>query len=60
MGGQWWLQSGIQRSLFLGPMAHLLRLAAFPVAYGLGGVFIGGTLNREMIAELGLARARIE
>lgn len=33
-------------------MADNLRLAAFPVAYGLGGVLIGGTLNRVMIAEL--------
>ncbi len=30
------------------------RLAAFPVAYGLSGVLIGGTLNRVMIAELAL------
>ncbi|MBX3751062.1 MAG: BCD family MFS transporter [Opitutaceae bacterium] len=29
-----------------------MRLAAFPVAYGLSGVLIGGTLNRVMIAEL--------
>lgn len=29
-----------------------LRLAAFPIAYGLSGVLIGGTLNRVMIAEL--------
>ncbi|MDI1248350.1 MAG: BCD family MFS transporter [Lacunisphaera sp.] len=32
-------------------MNHL-RLAAFPIAYGLSGVLIGGTLNRVMIAEL--------
>lgn len=29
-----------------------MRLAGFPVAYGLSGVLIGGTLNRVMIAEL--------
>lgn len=31
-----------------------LRLAFFPVAYGLSGALIGGTLNRVMIADLGL------
>lgn len=31
-----------------------LRLAAFPVAYGMCGALIGGTLNRVMIAELGV------
>lgn len=31
-----------------------LRLAGFPIAYGLSGVLVGGTLNRVMIAELGL------
>lgn len=31
-----------------------VRLGAFPVAYGLSGVLIGGTLNRVMIAELKL------
>lgn len=40
--------SGARRSL------HLVRLGAFPVAYGLSGVLVGGTLNRVMIAELGL------
>ncbi len=35
-------------------LAHHVRLAAFPVAYGLCGVLIGGTLNRVMIAELGI------
>lgn len=34
------------------PVVHHLRLAAFPIAYGLSGVLIGGTLNRVMIAEL--------
>jgi BCD family chlorophyll transporter-like MFS transporter len=31
-----------------------IRLAFFPVAYGLSGALIGGTLNRIMIAELGI------
>ncbi|MBC8506010.1 MAG: BCD family MFS transporter [Anaerolineales bacterium] len=31
-----------------------IRLAFFPIAYGLSGALIGGTLNRIMIAELGL------
>lgn len=30
------------------------RLAAFSIAYGLSGALIGGTLNRIMIADLGL------
>ena len=30
------------------------RLAFFSIAYGLSGALIGGTLNRIMIAELGL------
>lgn len=34
------------------PAVNHLRLAAFPIAYGLSGVLIGGTLNRVMIAEL--------
>jgi BCD family chlorophyll transporter-like MFS transporter len=38
--------SGARRSL------DAVRLGAFPVAYGLSGVLIGGTLNRVMIAEL--------
>jgi BCD family chlorophyll transporter-like MFS transporter len=33
---------------------HNLRLAAFPIAYGLSGALVGGTLNRVMIAELGV------
>ncbi len=31
-----------------------VRLAFFPIAYGLSGALIGGTLNRIMIAELSL------
>ena len=30
------------------------RLAFFSIAYGLSGALIGGTLNRIMIADLGL------
>ena len=33
---------------------NVVRLAFFPIAYGLTGVFIGSTLNRVMIADLGL------
>ncbi|MFM8323121.1 MAG: PucC family protein, partial [Chloroflexota bacterium] len=33
---------------------NALRLAAFPLAYGLSGALIGGTLNRIMIADLGV------
>jgi BCD family chlorophyll transporter-like MFS transporter len=35
-------------------IARHVRLGAFPIAYGLSGVLIGGTLNRVMIAELKL------
>ena len=37
-----------------GRILNHVRLGAFPVAYGLSGVLIGGTLNRVMIAELAL------
>ena len=33
---------------------NTLRLGAFPLAYGLTGAFIGGTLNRVMIADLNI------
>lgn len=33
---------------------NAIRLGGFPIAYGLSGVLVGGTLNRVMIAELGL------
>lgn len=33
---------------------HYARLAAFPIGLGLTSVLVGGTLNRVMIAELGL------
>ena len=31
-----------------------IRLALFSIAYGLSGALIGGTLNRVMIADMGL------
>lgn len=34
---------------------NYLRLAAFPLGYGLTGALIGGTLNRIMIADLGIS-----
>ena len=33
---------------------NVFRLALFPIAYGLTGVFMGSTLNRVIIADLGL------
>jgi BCD family chlorophyll transporter-like MFS transporter len=36
-----------------------LRLAAFPLGYGLTGVLVGGTLNRVMIADLGFSAALV-
>jgi len=37
-----------------GGLAAALRLAAFPFAYGIAGALAGGTLNRILVAELGL------
>lgn len=37
-----------------GRILNNIRLAFFPIAYGLSGALIGGTLNRVMIADLGL------
>ena len=33
---------------------NVIRLALFPIGYGLTGALIGGTLNRIMIADIGL------
>lgn len=33
---------------------NIIRLAAFPLGYGLTGALIGGTLNRIMVAEIGM------
>ena len=33
---------------------NYIRLAAFPIGYGLTGAFVGGTLNRVMLADLAL------
>jgi BCD family chlorophyll transporter-like MFS transporter len=38
---------------------NYLRLAAFPLGYGLTGVLVGGTLNRVMIADLGFSAALV-
>jgi len=35
-------------------MLNNVRLAGFPLAYGMSGALIGGTLNRVMIADLGM------
>jgi BCD family chlorophyll transporter-like MFS transporter len=35
-------------------MLNNVRLAGFPLAYGVGGALVGGTLNRIMIADLGM------
>lgn len=35
-------------------MLNNVRLAGFPLAYGISGALIGGTLNRIMIADLGM------
>jgi BCD family chlorophyll transporter-like MFS transporter len=36
------------------PRLSAARLAGFPVGYGLVGALVGGTLNRVMVAEMGL------
>jgi BCD family chlorophyll transporter-like MFS transporter len=38
---------------------NYVRLAAFPLGYGLTGVLVSGTLNRVMIADLNLAAALV-
>jgi hypothetical protein len=38
---------------------HNLRLALFPMAYALGGVLVGSTLNRVMIADLGYSATAV-
>ncbi len=38
----------------VGRILNNIRLAFFPIAYGLSGALIGGTLNRVMIADMGL------
>ncbi len=38
---------------------NIIRLAIFPLAYGLTGALMGGTLNRIMIADLGMSAALV-
>ena len=38
----------------IGRILNYIRLGAFPLGYGLTGAFIGGTLNRVMIADLAI------
>ena len=38
---------------------HVLRLAGYPLSYGLTGALIGGALNRIMVAELGFSIALV-
>ncbi|NDJ53193.1 MAG: BCD family MFS transporter [Chloroflexi bacterium] len=40
-------------------IVNILRLAAFPLAYGLAGALVGGTLNRIMIADIGFSPALV-
>jgi BCD family chlorophyll transporter-like MFS transporter len=35
-------------------VVNIIRLGAFPIAYGLTGALVSGTLNRVMIADIGL------
>lgn len=36
---------------------HIIRLAGYPLGYGLTGALVGGALNRIMVAELGFSIA---
>lgn len=38
---------------------HVLRLAGYPLGYGLTGALVGGALNRIMVAELGFSIALV-
>ena len=39
----------------VGRILNNIRLGFFPIAYGLSGALIGGTLNRVMIVEMGMS-----
>jgi len=38
---------------------HIIRLAGYPLGYGLTGALVGGALNRIMVAELGFSIALV-
>lgn len=38
---------------------HIIRLAGYPLGYGLTGALVGGVLNRIMVAELGFSIALV-
>jgi BCD family chlorophyll transporter-like MFS transporter len=40
-------------------IAHAVRLALFALAYGLTGALMGGTLNRVMVADIGISIALV-
>lgn len=40
-------------------LLHVLRLAGYPLGYGLTGALVGGALNRIMVAELGFSIALV-
>jgi BCD family chlorophyll transporter-like MFS transporter len=40
-------------------MLHVVRLAGYPLGYGLTGALVGGALNRIMVAELGFSIALV-
>ncbi len=41
------------------PILHVIRLAGYPLGYGLTGALVGGALNRIMVAELGFSIALV-
>lgn len=41
------------------PIFNNIRLALFPIGYGLVGALVGGTLNRVFIADIGLAASLV-
>jgi len=40
-------------------LLHIIRLAGYPLGYGLTGALVGGALNRIMVAELGFSIALV-
>lgn len=40
-------------------LLHVVRLAGYPLGYGLTGALVGGALNRIMVAELGFSIALV-
>ncbi len=42
-----------------GAVFNKIRLALFPIGYGMIGALVGGTLNRVFIADIGMAASLV-